>query len=184
MTDRSLVLLAPLTMVGVLLLCVGAARADEELCVACANPDTTYRCAVERAGDAMKVRGADRAIQFLCVSELARAGKHSSCKVSRDTPSGFCAGELRVVAADGTVTAPVVARGAPTGRPAPTSEPKTIVEMTQRSIDTSGEQLKSAGAAVKDTAKSAGETVAGAGSAVGRAAKKTWLCVTSLFSSC
>lgn len=47
-----------------------------------------------------------------------------------------------------------------------------------------GKAANTAGAAVADTAQSAGQMVGKAGAAAGKAAKKGWNCVTSLFSDC
>lgn len=85
-------------------------------------------------------------------------------------------------------------------------EPRTLIEATERAVDSSGEQLGKAGKAVKnagatvgdvaskatktvvdatkDAAKSVSDVTTKAGKAVGKAAKSAYDCVTSLFSKC
>ena len=73
--------------------------------------------------------------------------------------------------------------------------PKTVEEMASRSYKASKKGLSNAGKsiskgakvtgkAVSNTAKKAGTQIGKAGKAVGSAAKKTWNCLTSLFSDC
>lgn len=81
------------------------------------------------------------------------------------------------------------------GPPVKKAPPSTVAEMAEDAIEGSKDGVKKAGKTVGDTAKSAGETVVdvtkktgeqigNAGKAVGSVAKKTWDCVTSLFSDC
>lgn len=73
--------------------------------------------------------------------------------------------------------------------------PETVAEMAERALEQSKDTAGDAGTAAGDTAEEAGnavveitkqtgEQIGNAGKAVGNAAKKTWDCVTSLFSDC
>lgn len=212
------------------LACNGAFAADD-LCVSCAGPAATYRCQVDPAAG-LTQGAADPRAQLLCITELAKLGKHETCAVDR-AASTACSGPVRIVAPVTPYPAdPGTAAGAaPPMRPAvqgaaaaneqaainppsvdgaakPTDDapPKTVEELVKKSslppptgLQEAGKTIAktadSAGAAVTDTAKAAGEAVTGtaktagdavgkAGSAVGGVAKKSWDCVTSLFSKC
>jgi hypothetical protein len=69
--------------------------------------------------------------------------------------------------------------------------PQTMEELAGQTVKNSKENLQKAGDAIGGTgnaiaggAKQAGEKIGDAGGAVGNAAKKTWNCLTSLFSDC
>lgn len=179
----------------------GAPAIAAEYCVTCSGPDATYRCQIGSAGGETR---ADPRSQFLCISELARLGGHQSCSVNR-VQEGDCDGPVKTVAAPGDLPEGVPVIAAPpqsaevpkdvaeqppaansneTTLPKPDAPPRTVEEMAKQSAKSSGEALGKAGEAVKDGAEAAGEGVGKAGSAVGNAAKKTWNCVTSLFSDC
>jgi len=150
---------------------IGTASAAE-MCVVCSEPAATYRCTVEHGEKAQQFRGGDRVLQYLCITELAKAGHHARCAVSRDPPSS-CLGEGRTVTATGVEGREQgeAARAAPRAAQAPDAAPKddapkTLVELARKTNDS-----------VKDSAKSAG-------SAVGGAIQKTWNCLTSLFQGC
>lgn len=63
------------------------------------------------------------------------------------------------------------------GQQAQPAQPKTVEDYAKKTVEASGQGLKKAGKAVTDTAESAGN-------AVGKAAKKTWDCLSSLFGDC
>lgn len=157
-------------VLGVVLLAAPAAAQD--VCVTCAGPDRTYRCQIAGADGAAPVKHADKVAQFVCISELARKGGHSSCKVKRDGFSG-CLGDLEVLKAGGaqpvapgvagSVSPPTTDQGAVKPAEGP---PKTMVELAKRTGEASKEQLDKTGAAV------------------GGAMKKTWDCVSSFFTTC
>jgi hypothetical protein len=169
----------------------GAAAAD--VCVVCSGPDATYRCTVDQANDIGRYRSGDRVLQMLCISELARAGGHTKCRVSRDA-TGFCAGEPRTIGLAGLEAA--LAHGSADAPPAPVDghqtppapaqggPPRTVEELARRTTQASSEQLRKAGEVMSDSASSAASRLERAGDAIGRAAKKSWLCVTSLFNQC
>ena len=168
----------------VALLCHGAPARAAEYCVSCSGPDATYRCKIEGTPDGS---GEDPRAQLLCIRQLAESGAHESCSVAR-TASYPCPGDLWVIAGPvGEIVPPPAtaepaaspaapappADGNPDGQPDPQAPPKTVKE-----------GLKKAGETISGTAEKAGEQIGNAGSAVGNAAKKTWNCLTSLFSDC
>jgi hypothetical protein len=57
-------------------------------------------------------------------------------------------------------------------------------ELAGKTVQSSKEGIKKAGESISGSAQKAGEQIGSAGSAVGNAAKKTWNCLTSLFSDC
>lgn len=164
--QRRLELLAAIAALGF----STSAAAAQEICVACTKPDTIYRCQIAGAEGAGGVRFADRVAQYVCISELAKQGGHATCAVKRD---GFstCLGDIRVVQATSSGNEPAVeAPGASAEKPqaaAPeTGPPKTMLELAKRTGEASKEQMDKTGAAL------------------GGAMKKTWDCLTSVFSRC
>lgn len=177
-----------------------------EYCVTCAGPDAAYRCTVEGTPPGA---GKDARAQFICITQLASEGGHDSCSVSRGAALP-CPGETKVVSApidelpgksaaitdpatepaaapeaatdaEGQAGAVPAVEGAPAKKQKP---PRTVEELAKQTVQSSKEGLQKAGDAVSGTAKSAGDGIGKAGSAVGNAAKKTWTCLTSLFSEC
>lgn len=176
---------------AILSLCIASSAVAAEYCVTCAGPAAMYACVV---GGTPPDAPADPREQLVCIAEIAKSGGHDSCSVPRSAPKP-CPGVLRIVAAPppgatppapDTAAAPEAA-GVPAGEPGPSAgaeegepepakpaaPPRTVEEMAKRSVETSKEGLEKAG-----------EQVGKAGSAVGEAAKKTWNCLTSLFSDC
>jgi len=179
-----------------------------EYCVTCAAPAAMYACTID--GVPPEAPNDPRG-QLLCIQELARLGNHETCSVPRSAPQP-CPGMVRVVAApaDGTppaaaatdpaaagtepalraegaptvVTAPPPGDAPPLEKVKPAKEPRTVEELAIQTVDASKQGLKKASDAVTGTAEKAGENVGKAGSAVGDAAKKTWHCLSSLFSDC
>lgn len=140
-----------------------------EVCVVCAEPSAVYRCMVDV--DKMNFKGSDKVLQYLCVTELAKAGKHGSCKYAQGTGPA-CLGEQRTVGLQGVEGMPqpgspeAAERDAQRAEAAKNAPPKTLVELAKRTKDQVGEDAKATG------------------EAVGGAMKKTWNCLTSLFSKC
>jgi hypothetical protein len=159
----------------------------------CTTPSATYRCAIEGTERVAQYRGSSRVIQYLCITELAKIGGHASCSVGRNTGAA-CIGELKVLRADEALAAAeaVVRDGNPPpgppqtepGPPPGSGPPRTLEELARRTVEQSGDQFQNAGKTVKDSAKSAGQQIEKAGDAVGGAVKKTWTCLTSLFTNC
>jgi hypothetical protein len=170
---------------------VRAAAAD--VCVVCSGPDATYRCTVEQLASIERYRNGDRVLQLMCISELAKAGGHTKCRVNRD-PGGFCAGEARTIGLSGLESALANTRGisSPDGAndpgaapgPAQGGPPKTVEELARRTTEASSEQLKKAGEVVTGSASSAATRLEKAGGAIGGAVKNTWRCFASFFKQC
>src|SRR5262249_52759349 len=125
-----------------------------EVCVVCSEPDATYRCVVEHGEKAQQFRGGGRVLQYLCITELAKAGHHASCRISSDVGSG-CLGDVRTVSASGAelreqseaAAANAKAAQGPASGQADTP-PKTLVELARRTKDSVDGSAKSAGNAV------------------------------------
>lgn len=175
---------------------MAVAQTPSGLCVVCSEPSASYSCVIAEANDPYLMRGGEKALHFVCVTELAKLGGHASCRVRRDF-STHCDAPQRVVSLKGLAEPAPATAGAPQGadpaasadqkgaaatgvapQPAqPQGPPQTLEELAKRTASGSGDALKKTGTAVVDGAKSAG-------SAVGGALQQTWTCVTSLFTSC
>jgi hypothetical protein len=190
-------------LVGLALLVpVAAAAADTAYCVSCDGPAAHYACTFDGTGADPN----DASLKLLCITELAKSGKHASCSVDRKQPSP-CPGDTKVMALpEGHPSAaqPTMAAPANTAKPAaepaqavpqpkPANEtavekteapPKTVQEMVEKGTSNTGKVLEKTGETAADAAKSTGSAVEKAGKAVGDAAKKTWTCITSLFGNC
>jgi lambda repressor-like predicted transcriptional regulator len=197
--------------VGVAISLAAERATAAEYCVTCMAPAQMYACVIEGvAADAP----ADARHQLLCITELATQGGHESCTVPRSAPKPCPGVQKVVARATGTPAAPAApsqpdsntvtgdgnTAGADgkDGTAAADSEavtpgsaeangpnssvhektgteatPRTVEEMAKRSI----KGLENAGDALKQSSEKAGNSVS-------EAAKKTWECVTSLFSKC
>lgn len=176
---------APISIVATALCGIFSVAVAQEYCVTCTGPDATYRCMI--GGDGAPAAKSSRG-QLLCITELARAGGHASCGVTRNTEAP-CAGELKTVmfpqapvdpnappmadAPPPGMTAPqgaepgTDAAAAPGGEPAADEpKPSTVADLTKKTIDKTGEGIEKAG------------------NAVGNAVKKTWKCLSSFFGDC
>ena len=168
------------SVVLALLMASASARA-QSLCVDCAGPDRTYNCTVKDSARVAGMRGSGRALEFVCISELARMGGHQNCRVST-TYAGPCMGQsqeidLAKVGRESVVIGkppeqPEGAGGA-TVVPATKGPPQTLEELARETMSKSKAQM-----AETD------EKIRKAGDAVGGAFKKTWDCLASLFSRC
>jgi hypothetical protein len=164
-----------------LLLAVCSAARAQEYCVVCSAPKAVYRCVIDGA----QPQGA-QPLQMLCVTAMAKAGGHGACSVSRGTVFD-CDGPVKRVpwaASNLPPAAPVPqqreaagARGDGPDRTSQDGPPQTVVEMAKRANQQTSEQMKKAGDNITEGAKSVGE-------AVGNATKKTWDCMSSLFTRC
>lgn len=171
------------------LVALAAPPAAAQVCVACNEPSAAYRCVIE--DPAAAGHGGERALQFVCITELARRFGHGTCWVRRDLVPGCDANEQRVsigAALAGTplLPAPLSEAPAPPGAPpsagspaavqkapADPGVPQTIEEVARRTAQGSSEELKKAGNVLKKT----GETV-------GDVFQATVTCITSLFQRC
>ena len=162
------------------LLAASAAQA-QSVCVDCANPGRTYSCTVKNSERVAGIRNSGRALEFVCISELARMGGHETCRVST-AYAGPCIGQpqeidMAKVGSDAVVIGkpsdqPGGAPGAPVV-PVRKGPPQTLEELARETMSKSKEQI-----AETD------EKLRKAGDAVGGAVKKTWDCLTSLFNRC
>lgn len=146
----------------------------QEFCVACTEPSAVYRCVIEGARP-----GGGQPLQMLCITAMAREGKHATCGIKGGTVFD-CDGPVKRVpwsAAELPVETPGTAAAADKPEPGPNEPPRTIVEMVKRANEQSADQTKTANDTVKDPFKSTGE-------AIGNATKKSWDCLTSLFKEC
>ncbi len=159
----------------------------QEYCIACTQPTAVYRCVIEDA------RPGGQSLTRLCLTALTRDGGHANCSVKGGTVFD-CNGPIKRVPwtalETGQVAAPASSeREAP--KPAgagnsdpkadpkaepkaePKSEPKTMLELAKRA----NENMQKANEEMKEQAQSAGQ-------AIGKASKKTWECMLSLFLGC
>ena len=175
---------SPYIVAGIVTL-IAHPAASQGLCVECTGPDRNYSCQVKDAEKAQAYRGAQRAQEYLCISETARAGGHQSCRISTSF-SGPCMGQVFEIdlAKVGSETI-VIGRppedatagqpGAPQPKAGPSTKepPQTLEELARQTVAKSKAQMSEADKSVKK-----------AGDAVGGAVKKTWDCMTSLFQRC
>lgn len=186
--------------------------AAAEYCVTCTGPEAAYRCEVEGtppgAGtDAraqliciseMAAQGGHEACSVSRKTEIPCLGETRMVR----------APDQRIIVKPPVEAAPAVApqdaepRPEDTGQagtepsaaaeaqPAPEQPqpakkpPRTVEELAKRTVQSSKEGIEKAGDAVSGAGQTATEGIGKAGSAVGNAAKKTWNCLTSLFSDC
>jgi hypothetical protein len=158
------------------------------VCVQCSGPEATYRCAVKDSEQVNRIRGSSRAIEFVCITELAKAGGHQSCRAGNNF-SGPCIGEQRLIdlaaSGDGVVVGGTRAGGPAAGSvtqpgdipkaagPKSVGPPQTLEELARITVSKSKKQIAEADEKVQE-----------AGSAVGKALKKSWACLSSLFTDC
>src|SRR5215468_4292596 len=165
-----------------LLYALGAGSAEgQEFCVACSDPPGIYRCVLDGA----QPRGG-QSLQMLCVTAMAKEGRHATCSVKRGTVFD-CDGAVKripwtalkplsqpeVSSSREAPAAPAKPAAAAPAAPAPDAPPQTMVDLAKQANEKTVEQMKKAGESVKQ----AGETVK-------EATKKTWQCVFSLFTRC
>lgn len=171
---------------------LGAGAAAQEFCVSCSGPEANYRCLIggEATASARSSRG-----QFLCITELAKAGGHASCSATRGQATP-CPGETRTVmfslADPGDVVGGVQTQDLPptgTNRaPEATMPPPATDHASEAAPSPPGEEdaapAEKKKNVVETIASKTGKAVSDTGKAVGKAVKKSWDCVASLFGSC
>jgi hypothetical protein len=173
------------------LLAVATGTLAQEFCVTCSSPEASYRCLI--GGEASMASRSSRG-QFLCITELAKAGGHASCSATRGQATP-CPGETRTVMfsvgdpeaspLETTATPPPVAPLAPGKDIAPVPLPPPGPEQPPAQAPQTTEAAEAPKPnAVEKFAKKTGEAVTETGEAVGSAMKKTWDCVASLFGNC
>jgi hypothetical protein len=168
-----------------------ASASPTAVCVQCRGPDVTYRCEVKDSHRVERIRGSPRALEFVCITELAKAGKHQSCRAGSNF-SGPCIGEPRLIdlsksgdavvigsnpagppAAVGGVQAPDVATTSERTSVKPDGPPQTLEELARVTVSKSKKQIAEADEKMQE-----------ASGAVGKALKKSWACLSSLFTDC
>jgi hypothetical protein len=160
----------------------------QEYCVTCKGPDASYRCVI--GGDATVAARNSRG-QFLCITELAKAGGHSSCSAARGQATP-CPGETRTVMFSlgdpgaSPLEQPTVTGATPPGQLAPveTMPATPLAPPAPAPAHTTAPVEEKKPNAVEDLANKTGKAVTDTGEAVGGAMKKTWDCVASLFGKC
>lgn len=155
----------------------------QEYCIACTQPTAVYRCVIEDA------RPGGQSLTRLCLTALTRDGGHAHCSVKGGTVFD-CNGPIKRVPwtalETGQVAAPAssereaskpaaAGNSDPKAEPKaePKGEPKTMLELAKRA----NENMQKANEEMKEQAQSAGQ-------AIGKASKKTWECMLSLFLGC
>ncbi len=159
----------------------------QEVCVECSGPDTRYRCSIRDFEKIAKYQASSKVLEYVCITELARAGGHASCRAGNSF-QGPCIGQSRQLdpATVGELPPEPAAKASvagaeprnpsndPAAQPpaknqAGRDSPQTLEELARRNkLDMSG---------VKDGLNTAGK-------AVGGAVKSSWRCLSSLFSDC
>jgi hypothetical protein len=128
-----------------------------EVCVACAGPDVTYRCTVEKSEKIEKLPDAQRVLEQVCTKILAKNGNHAKCDVNRNKAE--CPGDPKVIGLAELKDAL-----------AKSNESKTA--------DSKVEGLLPGAARVTT------EGLQKSGEAISSGAKTAWDCVISLFGEC
>lgn len=154
-----------------------------EYCVVCAGPEATYRCQVE--GAATVGQDTDPRLQLLCISQLAKAGKHDNCSINRkatDPDAGeTCAGKLRIIAAPtspppgatpagNAVEAPDLPQPKPDTAYADPAHEASPDDAHAEKVPQTMEEL--AGPTVKENLQKAGDAIGGTGNAIAGGAKQ------------
>jgi hypothetical protein len=142
--------------------------AAQEYCVACTEPTAVYRCVIEGARP-----GGSQPLQMLCITAMAKEGRHGTCGVKGGTVFD-CNGPVKRVpwtaqnnpTQTGPGSEPTQAPPVQSTAKDPSQPPQTVEEMAKRANQKTAEQAKALG------------------QSVGNATKKTWRCITSLFTHC
>lgn len=138
----------------------------QEYCVACEGPPAIYRCIIENARP-----GGGVPLQTFCINSMTKLGSHARCGVKGGTVFD-CDGQVKRVPWSAQGEAPPKASNPPSQVKAsadPSQPPQTVEEMARRAKE--GTSTK------EEKTRTLGENL-------GDATKKTWRCVTSLFSRC
>ncbi len=167
----------------VVAMAVTPVAAASEVCVTCSGPPAIYRCTVDEASRIEGYRHSKRVLQLACITELAREGGHEKCSVRRTSSDDICFGQERQISIIGSLDAlaeraqteaevegvPQALTGIeqpPPEQPKKAGPPKTVEELAQRTASASKEKLEKTG------------------DSLGKAVKKGWGCLASLFQDC
>jgi hypothetical protein len=161
-------------LLGGAICALGPAEA-QEYCVSCTEPPAVYRCIIEGARP-----GGKQPLQMLCVTTMAKMGHHATCSVKGGTVFD-CDGQVKRIPWSAHQESALPKPEPETAkRPAaadPKQPPQTVEEMARRANAKAAEQIKKANEDMKGQAKSFGKSI-------GDATRKTWRCVSSLFTRC
>ena len=160
-------------MAALSLASVAVPAAAQEYCVACTEPAAIYRCVIDGARP-----GATSSLQLNCLSTLAKEGAHATCAVQRGVTVLDCNGPVKHVAIPAaapaeTGAATPIAPSAPAKVEAADGPPTTVAEMLRRAKEKSD----------RDWEKTSQQIKSG-NDKVGGFFKKSWGCLSSLFSRC
>jgi hypothetical protein len=119
------------------------AAVAQEYCVSCAEPAATYRCVLSGARP-----GLSQSLPVVCLTALAKDGRHASCAIKRVTVFE-CDGPVKTVAIGpdtGTGDAiPAVVVPPPAPPPVdPKAPPKTMLEAAQRAQKSTDAEMRKA----------------------------------------
>ncbi|MGE0628459.1 MAG: hypothetical protein AB7O43_11600 [Hyphomicrobiaceae bacterium] len=174
------------------LLC--SAAAAQEVCVECSGPTARYRCSIKDFDKIAKYKASGKLAEFVCVTELARRGRHTSCRAGNDF-KGICIGEPRELdaatigelpkpppaASSPRPQAPKTAIGPPSppppGEPVPPAPPGKSPDKPPQTLEELARDTKLDMSGVSKGVDKAGKAVSGA-------VKNSWRCLSSLFTDC
>jgi len=145
------------------LLLAGTTARAQEYCVACSEPSAVYRCVIDNAQP-----GGAQPLQVLCIQALTKAGGHGQCALKRGTVFD-CNGPVKRIPWTASAEETPAPLATPKAGPPPTDPkepPQTVKELADRANKQTVDDMKKANETFKDNAK------------------KTFECVTSLFSKC
>jgi hypothetical protein len=162
--------LAGLAFGAVVCALVGRAAA-QEYCVACTEPPAVYRCVIDGARP-----GGSQPLQMLCITAMAKEGQHATCGVKGGTVFD-CNGPVKRVPWTAYNTPQEPVSPPPAAPKDPNQPPETVEEMAKQANKKTVEQIQKTNENIKQQAQSLGEKV-------GDATKKTWRCISSLFTRC
>ena len=177
-----------------------ATASANDICVACNEPAVTYVCRPTAAPQHKAFLQNRRLTQLACIREIARSYGHASCKANQSNPQN-CSGELVAVdltrmaqaytnrlpkplRPDGSAPRQTTVGAQKPAKPQNQDEPKTVVELAKRTVETSKDQLDNVGKTAGKVVEKTGEAVKQAGEAIEDGAEKTLRCLASLFTDC
>ncbi|MEL6872642.1 MAG: hypothetical protein AAFO62_07585 [Pseudomonadota bacterium] len=163
------------------------------VCVVCTEPLATYECVLPpklqaHAGGNKIVR---RGLHLACLSEIAKVRGHKRCGARRGK-AGPCTGLIHTLQGTlGDQRPPKVVTGksgratpAPTEKTAPAQNGAALPEPRREQAETEDAPPKTMQELAEQATEKTGQQLDDAGKAIGNAAKKSWTCLTSLFSNC
>ena len=171
---------APLAPFAAATFAAASPAAAQEYCVACTEPVAIYRCVIDGVRP-----GAVQSLPMLCQNAMTQHGSHGTCAIRGDITVLDCNGPIKRVAIPlpaspstngaapvSAAPADAAAQPSPAGSQAQ-GDPKTVVEMLRRAKQQSD----------RDWAKT-GDQIKSNNDKVGGFFKKSWDCLSTLFSRC